>query len=239
HVVADRKVADDADAAGDHTPPPDLRAAGDARPRRHRGVRADMHVVRNLHEVVDLHAVLDDGVLDGAAVDGRVRTDLDVVADQDAAELRHLDPAAVREILGEAEAVRADHGAGMHDAAAPDANVVEDADARGEPRAGADHDTLAERRAGADDRGITNRAARADRRVRAARCARSDVGIRGHGRGRVHPRPRRARRVQHAGDAGVGRVGVGGDEAWDRTLLTVTLLEDHGAGTRRREPLRV
>src|SRR5690606_38058379 len=145
---------DDADAAGDHTTLPDRRAAGDARSSRHRRVRPDAHVVGDLHEVVDLHAVLDDGVVDRAPVDRRVRADLDVVADDHRAELRHLDPAAVRETLREAEAVRADHGAGVHDAPAPDPHPVEDADARGEPRVVADLDALAERAAGADDRAL-------------------------------------------------------------------------------------
>src|SRR5690606_21922182 len=130
--------------------------------RRHRGVRADANVVCNLHKVVDLDAVLDDGVVDRAAVDGRVRADLDVVADDDAAELRHLDPAAVREVLGEAEAVAADHRARVHDAAAPDPDPVEHADARGEPCAGPDLDMVTERAAGTDDRRVADRAARTD-----------------------------------------------------------------------------
>ena len=58
---------------------------------RDHGVRADAAVVADLHVVVELDAVFDDGVLERAAVHGRVRADLDVVADHDAAELRHLD----------------------------------------------------------------------------------------------------------------------------------------------------
>ena len=51
---------------------------------------------RDLDLVVELDAVLDDRVVDGAAIDRRVRADLDVVADQHAADLRHLEPRAVR-----------------------------------------------------------------------------------------------------------------------------------------------
>ncbi len=58
---------------------------------------------------------LDHRVLDRAAIDRGVGADFDVVADAHAAELRDLEPLA----LGrrQAEAVRADHDAGMHQAA--------------------------------------------------------------------------------------------------------------------------
>src|SRR5690606_38386778 len=112
-VVADLDVAEDRNAAGDHTTLSYLRAAGHARHSGHRRVRADAHVVSDLHEVVELDAVLDHRVLDRAAVDRGVRADVDVVADHDRAELRDLDPASAfrtAEIRREAEAVGADHG---------------------------------------------------------------------------------------------------------------------------------
>ncbi len=46
-----------------------------------RSVRADAHVVADHDEVVELDALLDHGVVDGAAVDGGVGADLDVGAD--------------------------------------------------------------------------------------------------------------------------------------------------------------
>ena len=64
------------------------------------------HVVADLDEIVDLGALADHGVADGAAVDGRVGADLDIILDDDPADLRHLAwPSAP---MHEAEAVLAD-----------------------------------------------------------------------------------------------------------------------------------
>ena len=67
---------------------------------------ADDDVVADLHEVVDLGALADHRVAAGAPVDGGVGADLDVVLDDDAADLRHLEMALAPH--GEAEAVLAD-----------------------------------------------------------------------------------------------------------------------------------
>ena len=58
----------------------DARRAGDADLRHDQAQRADPHVVPDVHEVVDLRAGADHGVVDAAAIDRRVRADLDVVA---------------------------------------------------------------------------------------------------------------------------------------------------------------
>ena len=55
---------------------------------------ADAHVVRDVHEVVDLRARADHRVVDAAAVDRRVRADLDVVLDDAAADVRESSRAA-------------------------------------------------------------------------------------------------------------------------------------------------
>ena len=81
-------------------------------------MRADDAVVPDLDLVVELDVVLDHRVVDGAAVDRRVRADLDVGADDDAAHLRDLDPAPA--LLGHAEAVGADDRAAVHDRARAD-----------------------------------------------------------------------------------------------------------------------
>ncbi len=76
-------------------------------------VSADAHVVGDLHEIVDLGVFADDRVGHGAAVDGRVGADLDIVLDDDAADLRNALRAG--RAGGEAETVLADPGAGMDD----------------------------------------------------------------------------------------------------------------------------
>ena len=81
-------------------------AAGYTGLRSDNTVPSDYHVMRNLHEIVDLCALADDRILERAPVDGGVRADLDVVLDDDAADLPDLIMAAWPH--GEAEAVLAD-----------------------------------------------------------------------------------------------------------------------------------
>ena len=68
---------------------------------------------------------------------GGVRADLDVVADDDAAGLRNLDPDAG--LAGEAEAVAADDRTRMHDAARADDALAMEGDVREEMGVLADH----------------------------------------------------------------------------------------------------
>src|SRR3546814_14364867 len=73
---------------------------------------------RSLYQIINLRPGADDVIGPGPAVDGGVGADLDAVAYDDAAELRHVD-----EALGvhrEAEAAGAEAGAGMDLAGAAD-----------------------------------------------------------------------------------------------------------------------
>src|SRR5690606_39983370 len=96
-----------------------------------------------------------------AAVDAAVGADLDVVADHHAAELLDLLPAA-RLARGEAEAVGADHGAGMDDGALTHLAVVEQRDVRMQARAGAHPAGPSDDGAGADPRPRPHHRAGAD-----------------------------------------------------------------------------
>ena len=78
-------------------------------------VRPDDHVVPDLDLVVQLGAVLDHRVADGAAIDRGIRADLHIVPDPHAADLRHLHPSAA--VGCKAESVGADDGPGMQHAA--------------------------------------------------------------------------------------------------------------------------
>src|ERR1700736_6060047 len=88
HVVGNRQVTGDTDAAADHASLTDRRAAGNPHATRNGGMSAYGHVVAYLYLIVQLHPMLHHRVVDGAPVDGGVRTDLYVVADPDAAHLR-------------------------------------------------------------------------------------------------------------------------------------------------------
>ena len=70
-------------------------------------VLADLDVVGDLHEVVDLGAAAHDGAAERRAVDGDVGAELHVVLEHDGAELGHLVMAAAA--LHVAEPVAADH----------------------------------------------------------------------------------------------------------------------------------
>ena len=103
----------------------------------------NLAVVGDLHEVVKLGAVADDGRLKGAAVDGAAGADLDIVADDDVAKLRHLHVSALEEAI--AEPIGAEDCVGMNDdAIAKDRAVVEDG-------VWIEHDIVAEPAVFADD----------------------------------------------------------------------------------------
>src|SRR5262245_17206957 len=113
HAVADADVVHDADLAGHHDVVAGAARPGDAHLADEQVVPADLTVVGHLHEVVDLGSLADAGRLEGAAVDGGAGADLDVVAQLNVAELRHLDVPAVVEAV--AEAVGPEDGVGVDD----------------------------------------------------------------------------------------------------------------------------
>src|SRR5262249_55927570 len=105
-----RQVTGKAALPADHHEIVELRAPRDAGLRHQHAAATNRHVVPDLDQIINHRTVADDGVGPGAAVDRRIGADLDIVADDDAAELRDADMAA--RIGGEAEAVLADPGAG-------------------------------------------------------------------------------------------------------------------------------
>ena len=165
-------------------PRPIRRAAREARLGHHDRRLADHDVVSHLHQVVELRAPPDAGVAERAAIDRRVRADLDVVLHHHASELRHrLELARLGEHV--AEAVAAEHDAGLqHDAIA-------------DLRALAQHATGVDHAVGADHA----RRRRASR-SRAARCAGPPARRRP---ARSPARSRRSRRRSCAARAGPTR----------------------------------
>ena len=85
-------------------------------------ILADLAVVRHLHEVVDLAPAPDHGDAEGGAVDRGVRADLHVVLDPHPAHLGDL--AVGAPVEGIAEAVGAQHRAGVDDDAVADLHPV-------------------------------------------------------------------------------------------------------------------
>src|SRR5690606_25016153 len=148
HVVAYLDVANHADTAGNHAVAPDLGAAGNTAATGHGGVVADLHVVRDHDLVIQLDAVADQRIGQCPAVDGGVRTDLDVIANGHATDLGNLLPDAL--LVGEAEALAADHRAGLDDNPLADHHVVIKRDARRQPATLANARTRADHAMGPD-----------------------------------------------------------------------------------------
>src|SRR5262245_28013447 len=71
-TVLDRGATRDSDLAGEQA------------------VTSNRHVVRDLHQIVDLGSLPDHGVTNGPAIDSGVGADFDIVLDNDAPNLRHL-----------------------------------------------------------------------------------------------------------------------------------------------------
>ena len=145
---------------------------------------------------------------ESAAVDRRAGADLDVVADLDVAELRHLDVPAVLEPV--AEAVGPEHGVGVDDRRGGRGRCRRRARRGGtghvvaEPAVSADDDAAVDAAAGADDAAFADDGERVDARVRAQARGRMDDGERIDAvRRRVGPA------VQVAGDGDEGRQRVG------------------------------
>ena len=98
-----------------------LRAAGDADLSGDQAVPSDAHVMGNLHEVVYLAALADNGVAQRATIDGRVCADLDVILNDGSPELRKFLLASFGKDI--TESIRADHRPCVNDYAIADANV--------------------------------------------------------------------------------------------------------------------
>ena len=128
-------------------------------------------VVRDLHQIVDLGALADDGVAGRAAIDRGVGADLDVVLNDDSPGLRNFLVAARRRQI--AEAVLADARAGMDDHAVADQRV-EHRGAGADRAVASDSDAGTDHRAGRDERARPDFGAGPDHRQRIDDHARLD-----------------------------------------------------------------
>src|SRR5450755_4699735 len=113
----------------------------------------DAGIVGNLNEVVDLGALADHRVANGATVDAAAGADFPIVLDDDAADLRHLEMAL--RTHHETEAVLADLAARMNDDAVADQRIGDDSPAANrtiapDPHFRANYRVSGNRAAGAD-----------------------------------------------------------------------------------------
>src|SRR5207248_1259641 len=122
---ANPHVADDARLAGNRHVVVERGAAGNARLSGEQRAVADGDAVGDVHQIVDLGAGTDPRLTDGGPVDRRVRADLDVVFDRDAAVLRDLEMRAVG-LLRKTVTVAADDDAVVEDDAVAEDDAFPD-----------------------------------------------------------------------------------------------------------------
>src|SRR5690242_9963010 len=107
-VIGDAHLSGEDDAFFDHA------AAGDAGLRCYDDVATDADVMTDVDEIVEFHPVADDGGIEGAAIDGAVSADLDVIADLESSLLRKFFVLPCLRIAYESEAVAAEHRSTMN-----------------------------------------------------------------------------------------------------------------------------
>ena len=122
-------MAGDAHLSGDDAVLSDLGGTGDTDLCGHHRILSNLHIVRNLAEVVNLHALADDGGFHLGPVNGRSRSDFHIVPDDHIAQVLDFLPGTVR-LRGVAEAIGTDDGIGMDDHVVTDDHARVDHHAR-------------------------------------------------------------------------------------------------------------
>src|ERR1039457_3820905 len=176
-ALADRHMVAHANTPAQHYEILERRASGDTGLRRHDAMPTDADIVADLDQVVDLGALADHRVANGAAVDRGAGADLDIVLDDDAPELRHLEVASRAQHV--AEAILADLAARMNDDPVADQRVADD-------RSGPDRAIAPDAHLGSDYRRRPHDAAAADFRARPDHRAGLDGDAVFQPRGRMH-----------------------------------------------------
>ena len=206
-AVADRHVVGQADLAGEDDATADPTRPRDPRLRHDDGVRANHGIMADLHQVVDFRAAADDRGAHGRAVDRHVGADLDVILDDDPADLGDL--AMARPVEDVAEAVGPQDGPGVDDDPAADLDVLP------QDHVGVQHAALPHPASGSeDDVGMQNGpglhdAVRPHHRVGEHGCVGGHAGRVGDDRRRVHPGGGRGLGVEEAEESGDGEAGLG------------------------------
>ena len=205
------------------------RGAGDADLGHDHAAAAELHVVGDVHQVIQPAAVADHGVVQAAPVDGAAGADLDVRADHHAAEMGHGAQALAG--AGQAEAFLADAHARMQATARADHRVADHG-------AGADTAIFFHRHAFLQDHMRPDAAARAHHNALADIGEGADLGgvvHLGAGRdigGRVAARLQRGQGMEQAHHLGPGLGRGGGDDGhsarWN--LVDQARVDDHRAG---------
>jgi len=124
--VLDGAVVSDSHLPSDGYTVPEGAASRDARLRGNNGMCADLYVVSDMNQVVDLHSFADLGRLERTAVDRRIATDFDVVADFHPTDLREFLVTSLAENVPKTIAADYDARVQLYAIAEPRASVESD-----------------------------------------------------------------------------------------------------------------
>ena len=171
-AVANLQMTGETDLSAENHVVAQFGAARDASLRHDDAMLTEGDVVGDLDQVIHLGALADNGRAERATVHGHICPQLDVVADDDVADLGHLAMDAV--IQNVAEAIRADDRAGM------DADAVADFSAGIERDVGKEVDVLAQQAIRANAVKGLQHGSRADPHPLAQDAIGPDVGRRVH-----------------------------------------------------------
>ena len=174
----------------------EARASRDTRLSDNDAATTNLHVVPDLYQIINLAARADHGIGSGTAVDRRIGADLDIVADDDTAELRNLEMAFASH--GVAEAILADPRAGVDRHPIAD-QCMADAGAGADHAIVADHHPRPDHGIGADMAADADLGAAFDHRSRFDAAPIAQRRIRIDLRARRNPRVGRRRRIEGPG----------------------------------------
>src|SRR3974390_338789 len=166
-ALGDRDIAAYVDTRTQHHKVFQSRISRHSRLSNHQTATSDADIVTDLNQIVDLGTFADHGVADDAAVDGGASPNLDVVLDDNAPDLRHLE---LNVCAPEAETVLANLAPSMNDHAVPDQRICN-------YRAGTNRAVTPNSNFGPNDGGCANQTAGADFGSRTDHGARLDGDV--------------------------------------------------------------
>lgn len=107
HIVAQCNVSRQHGRTSNSAAFADGRRTCDSHAAGHRRMVANLHVVPEHDQIIQLHVIADDGIVQRTAVDRRIGANLNIVAKNDAAKLDYFGPATwlARSVRGKTEAV--------------------------------------------------------------------------------------------------------------------------------------
>src|SRR5207247_263846 len=163
-AISDFDVADDANLPRHRDALANAGAARDSSLRHDHRMFSDDHVVRNLHEIVDLHALLNPRPAKTRAINCGVRADLNIIVDLNNPELLNFFVLAIYHL--KSETIRANHCTAVNDHTRPNAASLSNGHSRINETRRSDHRLLSDVTSCANDRVVAESYPGLDDRVR-------------------------------------------------------------------------